>query len=88
MHIATHETGHILALKHCVAFQCNMNGANSISETDRHPLHFCPVCLRKLLWNLDAQPDAYLSDLEKFFHDQPLDQESAWYASARHLLSP
>jgi archaemetzincin len=88
MHIATHETGHILAMKHCTAFACNMNGANSVSETDRHPLHFCPVCLRKLLWNLDTLPDAYLSDLEKFFTGQPLDNESKWYSTARQHLTP
>ena len=88
MHIATHETGHILALKHCTAFECNMNGANSVSETDRHPLHFCPVCLRKLLWNLDAKPDAYLSELETFFTNQPLNNESTWYATAQQHLPP
>ncbi len=86
MHIATHETGHILALKHCTAHACNMNGANSISETDRHPQHFCPVCLRKLLWNLDLEPTAYLTSLEQFHRDHNLDDEAEYYAKARQLL--
>jgi len=86
MHIATHETGHILAMKHCTAFQCNMNGANSPTETDRHPLHFCPVCLRKLIWNLDADPDAYLAALQEFCKNQEFDDESRWYAEARKRL--
>jgi archaemetzincin len=86
MHIATHETGHILTMRHCIAFQCTMNGANSVSETDRHPLHFCPVCLRKLLWNFDAEPDAYLAGLERFCQDLGLEEEVAWYAEARERL--
>jgi archaemetzincin len=86
MHIATHETGHILTVRHCTAFQCNMNGANSVSETDRHSLHFCPVCLRKLLWNLDAEPDAYLAGLEQFCREQELGEEVEWYAEARMRL--
>jgi len=86
MHIATHETGHILALKHCTAHACNMNGANSVSETDRHPQHFCPVCLRKLLWNLDLEPTTYLTSLEKFHRDHHFDDEVAFYSRARQLL--
>jgi archaemetzincin len=86
MHIATHETGHILAIKHCTAHACNMNGANSVSETDRHPLHFCPICLRKLLWNLDLGPAAYLSSLEQFHRDHNSDDEAQWYAQARKLV--
>jgi archaemetzincin len=82
MFIATHETGHIMAIKHCTAFQCNMNGANSPSETDRHPLHFCPVCLRKLLWNLDAEPAKYHSNLEQFCRERHLTEEAEWYAEA------
>jgi archaemetzincin len=63
-----------------------MNGANSVSETDRHPLHFCPTCLRKLLWNLDADPMTYLTALEQFHRDHNLPAEAAWYAKARQLL--
>jgi archaemetzincin len=86
MHIATHETGHILALKHCTAHACNMNGANSVSETDRHPLHFCPICLRKLLWNLELDPAAYLSSLEQFCHEHQFNDDAQWYSRARKLI--
>ena len=66
LHTASHETGHILTIQHCTAFECNMNGVNSLDEADRRPLHLCPVCLRKVLWNLQAEPDAHLASLEKF----------------------
>ena len=29
-----------------------MNGSNHLAESDRRPLHLCPVCLRKLQWNI------------------------------------
>lgn len=44
---ASHEFGHILSMKHCTAFQCLMNGTNSLEEVDRHQLHICPECHRK-----------------------------------------
>ena len=52
---ATHETGHILTMQHCTAFRCLMNGCNTHEERDRTPLHPCPVCLRKLCWNLRVE---------------------------------
>jgi archaemetzincin len=78
---ATHETGHVLTLKHCTAFACLMNGSNHQEERDRRPLHLCPVCLRKLLWNLQVEPGPYLSRLEAFCRQHVLD-EAAWYARA------
>ena len=85
---ASHEMGHILTIKHCTAFQCNINGSNSLPESDGQPLHFCPVCLRKVLWNLQAEPDVYLSDLEKFSGQHGLQDEAEWYAAARERISP
>lgn len=86
LHTASHETGHILTIQHCKAFECNMNGVNSLDEADRRPLHMCPVCLRKVLWNLQAEPDAYLEKLEKFCAEQGLEEETRWYAAAREQL--
>jgi archaemetzincin len=87
LHTASHETGHILTIQHCTAFQCNMNGVNSLPESDRRPLHLCPVCLRKVLWNLQAEPDAYLAALQEFCTKHKLDEEAAWYEEAREKLT-
>ena len=46
--VLAHETGHMFGLDHCVYFNCLMNGSNHLAESDRRPLHLCPVCLRKL----------------------------------------
>lgn len=46
--LMAHEVGHMFAIEHCVHSHCVMNGSNNLEETDRSPLHPCPMCLRKL----------------------------------------
>merc|ERR1711998_354139 len=46
--VLCHEGSHVVGLKHCIHFQCLMNGSNHLGESDACPLHLCPVCLRKL----------------------------------------
>ena len=46
--VLAHETSHMFGLAHCIYLNCLMNGSNHLAESDRRPLHLCPVCLRKL----------------------------------------
>ena len=46
--VLIHEIGHMFGLFHCVHWSCVMAGANHQAEFDAHPLHACPVDLRKL----------------------------------------
>ena len=46
--VMCHEICHMLNIKHCVYFNCLMNGSNSLSEADRRSVFLCPICLRKL----------------------------------------
>lgn len=48
MKVMSHETAHMFGITHCLHYECNMNGSNSMYETDAQPLHLCPVDLRKL----------------------------------------
>jgi archaemetzincin len=48
LNVMAHETAHMFGLQHCIYFACLMNGSNHLAETDRRPLHACPVCLHKL----------------------------------------
>jgi archaemetzincin len=80
--IATHETGHVLTMRHCTAFRCLMNGCNSEEERDRQPLHLCPVCLRKLLWNLQVEAVPYLRRLGEFCRANGLGESADWSAAA------
>ena len=50
--VLAHETSHMFGLAHCTYFNCLMNGSNHLVESDRRPLHLCPVCLRKLQWSI------------------------------------
>ncbi len=64
--LACHEVGHVLGMQHCVFYECLMNGTNSLEEADHTPLRLCPVCLAKLVWNVEldlSARDAALSRL-------------------------
>lgn len=61
---ATHETGHMFGIRHCIAYKCGMNGSNSAPERDRQPLEFCPECQPKLWWTLGLDPLARSRALE------------------------
>ena len=63
-----------------------MNGSNRREESDRRPLHPCPVCLRKLCWNLQVEPVPYLRRLEAFCREHSL-EEAGWYARAAEVVS-
>jgi archaemetzincin len=76
---ASHELCHVLTMRHCTAFRCLMNGSNHQGERDARPLHLCPVCLRKLCWNLRAEPVPYLTKLSAFCRQHGLGPESCWY---------
>ena len=83
---ASHELCHVLTMPHCTACRCLMNGVNHEGERDASPLHLCPVCLRKLCWNLQVEPVAYLERLEEFCTRQGFDAEAVWYERAIALL--
>ena len=40
--VALHETGHMLGIRHCTAYECCMNGTNHLAEMDSRPLYLCP----------------------------------------------
>ncbi|GMV80856.1 MAG: hypothetical protein AMXMBFR7_20400 [Planctomycetota bacterium] len=81
--VLNHETGHMFGLTHCVFYRCSMNGSNSLPETDAAPIHFCPVCHRKLAWNLRFDPLKRYGDLEAFYAKQGLSTEAEWIGQRR-----
>ncbi len=84
---ASHELGHILTMHHCTAFRCLMNGSNHQQERDARPLYLCPVCLRKLCWNLRVEPVPYLTKLRAFCEQNAINPESGWYGGALATLA-
>ncbi|MGQ9671642.1 MAG: archaemetzincin family Zn-dependent metalloprotease [Candidatus Aminicenantales bacterium] len=45
---AIHEIGHLLGLGHCPDPRCVMHFSNSLADTDRKDIRFCPKCRRRL----------------------------------------
>jgi hypothetical protein len=64
-----------------------MNGSNHQKEGNSRPLYLCPVCLRKLCWNLGVEPAPYLTKLKAFCRQNGLDPEGRWYERALAALA-
>jgi archaemetzincin len=78
--VLAHEGCHMLGLLHCIYFNCLMNGSNHLAESDRRPLHLCPVDLRKLQWALGFDIGEHYRRLEAFWRQEGVDDEAAWIA--------
>lgn len=78
--VLNHETGHMFSLGHCVFFECSMNGSNSLAETDAMPIHFCPLCHRKLRWNIGFDAAKRYGALLAYYKKYGMTAESEWMA--------
>lgn len=74
--LMVHEIGHMFAIRHCIYYECAMNGSNHLEETDRSPLHLCPVCLRKLHDSIGFDVEARERKLAEFFRAHDLTPEA------------
>jgi archaemetzincin len=61
--ILVHEILHLFYMRHCVYFECLINGANNQDEASKHPLYICPVCLHKLIVQIPG------FDIKKHYQD-------------------
>jgi len=76
---ATHETGHMFSMKHCILYECNMCGSNHRVESDRRPLALCPHCLAKLCHATGADPEKRFEKLIAFCEANGLKAEQEFY---------
>jgi archaemetzincin len=83
---ALHETGHMFGIRHCIAYECGMNGANHDAERDRQSLEFCPECQAKLWWTLRIDPVNRSRQLEAVARKHGLRAEAAAFARQTKLL--
>jgi len=83
--LVSHESGHILSIDHCVTYSCVMQGANSLEEHDRQPMHLCPIDLRKVLWNTGADRQERYRKLLPLYQKWDCKKEADWVSKR---LSP
>jgi archaemetzincin len=76
--VLVHETSHMFGLAHCTFFNCLMNGSNHLAESDRRPLHLCPVCLRKLQWSIGFDVLERYGALERVTRANGFTDEANW----------
>lgn len=86
--VAAHETGHMIGIAHCIAWECLMNGSNSLRETDAGPLHFCPECEAKVWWACGSDPAKRYASLVEFAKARQLHAEAAFWERSRAAVKP
>ncbi|KAG5854281.1 archaemetzincin-2 [Anguilla rostrata] len=85
----THEIGHIFGIKHCQWLRCVMQGSNHLEESDRRPLHLCPICLRKLQSALEFKmADRYRALLQWMEPGLPSKEPHTSAESVAHSAKP
>ena len=78
--VLAHETDHMFGLAHCIYFNCLMNGSNHLAESDRRPLHLCPVCLRKLQLSIGFGVLERYRALERVCAADGFTDEADWFS--------
>jgi archaemetzincin len=84
--VLAHETSHMFGLAHCTYFNCLMNGSNHLAESDRRPLHLCPVCLRKLQWSIGFEVLERYRALENVCRADGFADEADWFGRRSEAL--
>jgi archaemetzincin len=77
--VLAHETSHMFGIQHCVFFNCLMNGSNHLDESDRRPLHLCPIDLRKLHHSTGFDIDHRYRVLLEFARTVGFKDEIRWF---------
>ena len=83
---AAHETAHMFGMRHCAAYSCGMCGSNSLGESDRRPIHFCPQCTPKIAWATGVDLVERAKKLGAFCSRVGLMEEARYYAKTSELL--
>jgi archaemetzincin len=83
---ATHETGHMFSMQHCIKYECNMCGSNNREESDTKPLWLCPECVAKVWWGSGVDAVERYKSLADFCKENGLKDEQAFYEKSMEVL--
>ncbi len=84
---ATHETGHMFSMPHCIAYECNQCGSNGRAESDRRPLALCPECMAKVCWASGKDSRKRYEALAGFCEQHGLQSQQAFFKRSAAALS-
>ncbi len=84
--VALHELGHMFGIWHCTAYECCMNGSNTMSETDACPLAFCPECDAKIMWRFHLDPAPRYRRLAAFVKARGLARDAETWTKCAEAL--
>jgi archaemetzincin len=84
--IALHESGHMLGITHCTAWNCCMNGTNNLDESDRHPLWFCAECQPKVWWACSLNPVTQTANMARFAQQRKLNAAAEHWKAVEQKL--
>ena len=79
---AVHESAHMFSVEHCTAYECVMNGSNSLEESDARPMWLCPECMAKIAWATRQDPVTRYQRLLEFTSAHGLSRETAYFERA------
>lgn len=88
LQVAVHETAHMFGIKHCIAYECCMNGSNHQDESDRTPLVFCAECDAKLWWACKLDVPQRAKSLHAFAEKHQLKPDVAQWKHIAEALAP
>lgn len=83
---AVHEIAHMFSIKHCIAYQCCLNGSNSREESDSRPLWLCPEDLTKVLLFSKLNMVERFKTLKDFCKKNGLKKEAKYYSKAIKII--
>ena len=72
-----HELCHSIGIDHCVEYHCIMN-SQSIKESYKNPIYFCPICLCKLYIGLNLDLEKKFNELYQFYLDNNMKESALW----------
>lgn len=84
--VATHELGHIFGFRHCVDYECLMNGSNHMDETDRKPVCLCPLDLLKVTQGMGIDEIYRFQKLADFWGEMGYKEHKDFYLECIKLL--
>lgn len=76
----------MFGIRHCTAFECCMNGSNSLDESDRTPLVYCSECDPKLWWACKLELASRAMALAAFANRHALEHEANQWSRIAKIL--